>query len=88
MNKFEHNPPTETEIRELAHHLWHERGCPQGSPEVDWFAALFQLEANATLRRAQGRRERGDAEPLSAHPSWRSGRQAQDSNDDLAISLQ
>jgi hypothetical protein len=33
------------EIAELAHSLWTRRGCPQGSPEVDWFEASVQLRA-------------------------------------------
>jgi hypothetical protein len=31
------------EITQLAHQLWIERGCPEGSPEVDWFRAEQQL---------------------------------------------
>ena len=27
------------EISKLAYSLWCQRGCPEGSPEVDWFAA-------------------------------------------------
>ncbi|MBV9297170.1 MAG: DUF2934 domain-containing protein, partial [Acidobacteriaceae bacterium] len=27
------------EIRLLAYQLWIERGCPLGTPEVDWFEA-------------------------------------------------
>jgi hypothetical protein len=26
-------------VTKLAHQLWEQRGCPFGSPEVDWFAA-------------------------------------------------
>lgn len=26
-------------VAKLAYKLWQERGCPIGSPEVDWFAA-------------------------------------------------
>jgi hypothetical protein len=26
-------------VRALAYKLWTQRGCPFGSPEVDWFAA-------------------------------------------------
>lgn len=26
-------------VEELAHKLWVQRGCPLGSPDVDWFAA-------------------------------------------------
>jgi len=29
--------------RELAYRLWQQRGCPYGSPEVDWFRAEKQL---------------------------------------------
>ena len=32
-----------TEIAVLAHELWQARGCPQGSPDVDWLAAEQQL---------------------------------------------
>jgi hypothetical protein len=39
---FGHN-----EIAELAHTLWVARGCPKGSPEVDWFQAARQLRARA-----------------------------------------
>ena len=35
------------ETAELAHWLWMERGCPQGSPEVDWFRATEQLMTRA-----------------------------------------
>jgi len=27
------------EIQALAHSLWQARGCPDGSPEIDWFNA-------------------------------------------------
>jgi len=30
-------------VATLAYQLWHERGCPEGSPEVDWFQAQQQL---------------------------------------------
>jgi len=33
----------EAEIAALAYRLWHERGCPEGSPEHDWFRALEEL---------------------------------------------
>ena len=26
-------------VRELAYKLWAHRGCPFGSPDIDWFAA-------------------------------------------------
>ncbi|MBV9764272.1 MAG: DUF2934 domain-containing protein [Acidobacteriaceae bacterium] len=33
------------EIRLLAYQLWIERGCPVGTPEVDWFEAEEKLAA-------------------------------------------
>jgi len=31
------------EIATLAYHLWEARGCPVGSPEIDWFDAEQRL---------------------------------------------
>jgi hypothetical protein len=33
------------QIAALAYALWQERGCPEGSPEEDWFRAEVQLKA-------------------------------------------
>jgi hypothetical protein len=33
------------QIAALAHALWQERGCPEGSPEEDWFRAEEELRA-------------------------------------------
>lgn len=35
----------QAEIAALAHALWEERGCPQGSAEQDWFDAAEKLRA-------------------------------------------
>jgi len=35
------------DIARLAHELWQARGCPQGSPEEDWFRAAHELRARA-----------------------------------------
>ena len=32
------------QITALAHALWEARGCPEGSPEEDWFNAEAQLK--------------------------------------------
>jgi Protein of unknown function (DUF2934) len=32
------------EISARAYHRWHQRGCPDGSPEVDWHAAEDELK--------------------------------------------
>lgn len=39
----------------LAHALWMDRGCPVGSPEVDWFEAerrLIGLDESAKAQQA------------------------------------
>jgi hypothetical protein len=35
------------EIAALAHALWRARGCPEGSPEVDWLRAAEQLRSRS-----------------------------------------
>ena len=35
------------EIATLAHGLWQSRGCPEGSPEVDWFRAVAELRSRS-----------------------------------------
>ena len=37
--------PTQDQIAELAYTLWQQRGCPNGSPEVDWQEAEEELTA-------------------------------------------
>ena len=36
---------TDEQIASLAHALWQQRGCPEGSPEEDWFRAEQELFA-------------------------------------------
>jgi hypothetical protein len=35
----------ERETADLAYRLWLERGCPEGSPDRDWFEAERALQA-------------------------------------------
>ena len=35
------------QIAALAFSLWEARGCPEGSPEEDWFSAEAQLNQEA-----------------------------------------
>ncbi len=42
ISSFGHN-----DIAALAHALWQARGCPDGSPEQDWFQAAEQLRARS-----------------------------------------
>lgn len=40
--EIDHRPLTE-QIAALAHALWQERGCPEGSPEEDWLKAEQEI---------------------------------------------
>jgi hypothetical protein len=44
---FGHN-----DIADLAHCLWQARGCPEGSPEKDWYEAVKELRARVYARAA------------------------------------
>jgi hypothetical protein len=35
------------DIAALAHKLWLERGCPEGSPDEDWFRAAEELRSRS-----------------------------------------
>lgn len=37
--------PAHSDIAKLAHELWVQHGCPEGSAENDWFEATEQLRA-------------------------------------------
>ena len=36
-----------SDIAALAHALWKARGCPDGSPEADWFLAVDELRSRS-----------------------------------------
>lgn len=42
-------PGNQREISALASELWIQRGCPIGSPEVDWFRAEEELKSRKEL---------------------------------------
>ena len=44
----EHGVPLfgHADLAALAHELWQARGCPEGSPEQDWFRAAQQLRSH------------------------------------------
>lgn len=44
------HPFGHAEIEQLAYQLWEARGCPQGSPEIDWFEAVKELRLRAVGR--------------------------------------
>ena len=46
-------PANQGEISALAYELWIQRGCPLGSPEVDWFRAKEELRRKKRLAVAQ-----------------------------------
>ena len=39
-----------TDIAALAHELWIGRGCPEGSPDEDWFHAAEELRSRFAAR--------------------------------------
>ncbi|MHB8524992.1 MAG: DUF2934 domain-containing protein [Candidatus Acidiferrales bacterium] len=39
------DPAWEVRIRQRAYELWEQRGRPIGSPEVDWFRAENEIDA-------------------------------------------
>ena len=43
---------THDEISKRAYKCWHERGCPDGSPEVDWDRAEQELSTEKSQRRS------------------------------------
>ena len=45
-------PENQKEIAALAHALWQARGCPDGSPEEDWFQAKRELAGRSGHQRA------------------------------------
>jgi len=54
--------PTHEKIATLAYALWLERGCPEGSPETDWFSAEQELLTTTVKENLQGptRRRRSE----------------------------
>jgi hypothetical protein len=42
-------PRNQAELSSLAYELWIQRGCPLGSPEVDWFRAEEELKSRKKL---------------------------------------
>ena len=56
------------EIELLAYYHWIERGCPLGSPELDWFRAEFELKSRAA---AATRRPPARSEPAPTHVPMR-----------------
>jgi hypothetical protein len=44
--------PTQEEIAARAYQCWHERGCPEGSPDVDWNRACQELREERHVRRS------------------------------------
>jgi len=44
------NSPQSDQIAALAYELWQSRGCPEGSPEEDWFHAEDELTNRPAMR--------------------------------------
>lgn len=50
------------ELCRLAYSHWQARGCPEGSPEDDWFQAEHELSSRAVAKPAK----RGKAQQMAA----------------------
>jgi hypothetical protein len=46
-------PEKQEEIAVLAHALWQARGCPNGSPEEDWFQAKQKLAERSARQKVE-----------------------------------
>lgn len=56
--------PTQDEIAARAYRCWHERGCPDGSPELDWSRAEQELRSEyQTTQEHEGNRRAQAAFP-------------------------
>jgi hypothetical protein len=61
LNKAETSAPAdedtldENEIAGRAYQCWHERGCPSGSPEVDWHRAIQDIRERRRAQRQERR---------------------------------
>jgi len=44
MNTFRSVADRARAIAELAYQFWEERGCPEGSPEEDWYEAELNID--------------------------------------------
>jgi hypothetical protein len=42
------------QVARLAYALWQERGCPEGTPEVDWYRAEQQIQIQAGEKKPAG----------------------------------
>ena len=40
----DHEPARLEYVTAFSHHYWRLRGCPEGSPEVDWFLAELTVD--------------------------------------------
>ena len=49
MNTFRSIEDRVRAIRELAYYFWRERGCPDGSPERDWYKAELVIDRNPSF---------------------------------------
>jgi hypothetical protein len=50
-----------TAIAKLAYELWENRGCPLGSPEIDWLAAEEAFTANSNGKRKHKKKQTASA---------------------------
>lgn len=47
VNSYPNGGANYEEVKRLAHEYWQARGCPEGSPEEDWFRAEMIINGKA-----------------------------------------
>jgi len=47
VNSYPNGGANYEEVKRLAHEYWCARGCPEGSPEEDWFRAEMTVNGTA-----------------------------------------
>jgi hypothetical protein len=67
-------PPEHKKIARLAYAYWQGRGCPDGSPEEDWFRAEEELRRRQSAYKAA--KDRRNHVPRAARTASRSRKSA------------
>jgi hypothetical protein len=56
-------------IGDIAYELWHARGCPHGSPEIDWHAAELQRSTQSSSIEPTALEAKIDESELGSFPA-------------------
>jgi len=65
---------THDDVKQRAYECWQQRGCPIGSPEVDWWRAEQELSTESATGVTSGDDQPGIEQTRTAARSGRSAR--------------